>query len=74
VLYFPYTLTSEADVTDAASLERYVQRARAGMGGIHAFFNSAGIAGNTHPLSEYPLAGLQKVIAMHVSGVCLGVT
>ncbi len=65
-------LAIEADVTDEESVARYVARAQAEMGGIDVFFNNAGIVGLVTPITEYPLAEFQRVLAVNVVGVMLG--
>jgi NAD(P)-dependent dehydrogenase (short-subunit alcohol dehydrogenase family) len=62
----------KADVTDEESVKTYVARARAEMGGIDVFFNNAGIEGLVAPITEYPLAEFQRVLAVNVVGVMLG--
>lgn len=66
------TVFVEADVTDEASVARYVEAAVDAFGRIDVFFNNAGIEGVVHPIPEYPLADFQKVLAVNVVGVFLG--
>lgn len=66
------SIAIEADVTDEESVRRYVARARAEMGGIDVFFNNAGIEGLVAPITDYPLAEFERVLAVNVVGVMLG--
>jgi 3alpha(or 20beta)-hydroxysteroid dehydrogenase len=62
-----------ADVTDARAVKGYVEAARTlGGGSIDLFFNNAGIEGPTQPIGEYPEEALEKVLAVNVKGVFLG--
>ncbi|MYB41011.1 MAG: SDR family NAD(P)-dependent oxidoreductase, partial [Chloroflexi bacterium] len=65
-------LTLEADVRNADEVERYVERATEHFGGIDVFFNNAGIEGTVHPLTEYPEELFDRVIAINLKGVWLG--
>jgi 3alpha(or 20beta)-hydroxysteroid dehydrogenase len=62
----------EADVTRAADVQRYVEAARDRFGGIDALFNNAGVLGAVAPLTEYPEAEFDRVMAVNVKGVWLG--
>lgn len=62
----------EADVADEDSVRRYVAEAAKAAGRIDIFFNNAGIEGPVWPITEYPLADFQKVMAVNVVGVFLG--
>jgi 3alpha(or 20beta)-hydroxysteroid dehydrogenase len=62
-----------ADVTDPDSVEAYVTAARQlGDGQIHAFFNNAGIEGPVAPMAEYDVDAFDRVFAVNVRGVFLG--
>lgn len=65
-------LAIEADVTDEESVKRYIARARDALGSIDIFFNNAGIEGLVAPITEYSLAEFQRVLAVNVVGVMLG--
>lgn len=65
-------VTIEADVSDEASVKAYVARAREACGTIDVFFNNAGIEGIVAPITEYPLDEFQRVMAINVTGVMLG--
>jgi NAD(P)-dependent dehydrogenase (short-subunit alcohol dehydrogenase family) len=64
--------TVEADVTDEASVANYVAVAKSVAGRIDIFFNNAGIEGPVHPIPEFPLEDFQRVLAVNVTGVFLG--
>jgi len=65
-------LAVEADVTRAADVERYVAAAVQRWGGIDCFFNNAGILGVVSPLIDYPEEAFDRVMAVNVRGVWLG--
>ena len=65
-------LAVEADVTERAGIERYVQAAQKEFGGIDCFFNNAGILGALAPLLEYPEDVFDRVMAVNVKAVWLG--
>lgn len=61
-----------ADVTRAAEVEGFVQAATARFGAIDYFFNNAGIEGAVLPLTDYPEDDFDRVMAVNVKGVWLG--
>lgn len=61
-----------ADVTKAADVKAYVDKAVAAFGGIDCFFNNAGIEGVIKPVTEYDEDEFDRVIAVNVRGVFLG--
>jgi len=61
-----------ADVTKAEDVQKYVQHAVKTFGKVDVFFNNAGIEGVVKPIEEYPEADFDKVIAVNVKGVWLG--
>lgn len=65
-------LTHVADVTVAAEVAGYVDAARTRFGRIDAFFNNAGVEGPVAPLAEYPEDGFDKIVAVNLKGVFLG--
>jgi 3alpha(or 20beta)-hydroxysteroid dehydrogenase len=65
-------LAVKADVTRAADVTRYVADARDRFGGIDVFFNNAGILGAVSPLVEYPEETFDRVMAVNVKSVWLG--
>jgi NAD(P)-dependent dehydrogenase (short-subunit alcohol dehydrogenase family) len=62
----------EADVTRDADVERYVRATREQLGRVDAFFNNAGILGETKPITDYSEAAFDRVIAINLKGVWLG--
>jgi NAD(P)-dependent dehydrogenase (short-subunit alcohol dehydrogenase family) len=66
-------LAVPADVSRASDVERYVKAAKDRFGGIDAFFNNAGIEGWVGPTTQYPEDMFDKVIAVNLKGVFLGI-
>ena len=62
-----------ADVTDSGNVEKYVKETVDSFGKIDIFFNNAGIEGVVKPIADYPEATFDKVLAVNVKGVWLGV-
>jgi NAD(P)-dependent dehydrogenase (short-subunit alcohol dehydrogenase family) len=65
-------MTVAADVTRAADVARYAAAVADRWGGIDCFFNNAGILGAVHPLVDYPEETFDRVLAVNVKGVWLG--
>ena len=65
-------LAVEADVTQGADVERYVSEAVERFGRVDAFFNNAGIEGLRAPLWELDEENFDRVIAVNLKGVWLG--
>jgi len=65
-------LAVDADVTRLADVERYADAAVKRFGGIDVFFNNAGVLGALKPLVDYPEETFDRVIAVNVKGVWLG--
>ncbi len=63
----------EADVTRRADVEKYVAKAAAEFGGIDCFFNNAGILGVNRPFLEYPEDMFDRVFAVNVKAVWMGI-
>ncbi|MGE0223719.1 MAG: glucose 1-dehydrogenase [Acetobacteraceae bacterium] len=63
---------AQADVTQAASVQDYVKKTLEAYGRIDCFFNNAGIEGNVTPTQDYDEAMFDKVIAVNLKGVFLG--
>ena len=61
-----------ADVTVSADVERYVAETCARFGGIDHLFNNAGILGVVRPLIDYPEDIFDRVIAVNVKAMWLG--
>jgi NAD(P)-dependent dehydrogenase (short-subunit alcohol dehydrogenase family) len=64
--------TCEADVSDEASVRRYVALAIDQAKRIDVFFNNAGIEGPVHPIADYPLDDFRRVVDVNLIGVFLG--
>lgn len=61
-----------ADVTDERQVFAYADRARQLWGDAHFFFNNAGIEGAETPIVAYHLEDWERVFAVNVRGVFLG--
>lgn len=61
-----------ADVSDPDEVQAYVQAARTRYGRIDVFFSNAGIEGAVSALVDYPLEIFDRVMAVNVRGVWLG--
>jgi 3alpha(or 20beta)-hydroxysteroid dehydrogenase len=64
--------TVVADVTDEASVAAYVDRAVAERSRIDLFFNNAGIEGRLAAITDLEVADFDRVIAVNLRGVFLG--
>jgi NAD(P)-dependent dehydrogenase (short-subunit alcohol dehydrogenase family) len=62
----------QADVTRSASVQDYVKKTMDAYGRIDCFFNNAGIEGAVCPTQEYDEDVFDKVIAVNLKGVFLG--
>ncbi len=65
-------LAVDADVSRWEDAQRYAATAAERFGGIDLFFNNAGILGDVSPLTEYSEETFDRVIAVNVKGVWLG--
>src|SRR5262249_60051068 len=65
-------LTVNADVTRLADVERYAEAAVKRFGVIDVFFNNAGVLGAVKPLVDYPEQTFDRVMAVNVKAVWLG--
>ena len=65
-------LAIQADVTQGADVRRYVEATLDRFGAIDCFHNNAGVLGEVKPLVDYSEATFDKVIAVNVRGVWLG--
>ena len=63
---------SRSDVSDEAQVRAYVAEAMSRFGRIDAFFNDAGILGPVAPMIDYPIETFDRVIAINLRGVFLG--
>ena len=61
-----------ADVTQPEEAQQYVQTAIDRYGRVDVFVNNAGIEGVVKPIQDYPIEIFDKVIAVNVRGVWLG--
>jgi len=61
-----------ADVTQPEQTQQYVRTAVERYGGIDIYLANAGIEGVVQPITDYPLEVFDKVIAVNVRGVWLG--
>jgi NAD(P)-dependent dehydrogenase (short-subunit alcohol dehydrogenase family) len=64
--------TQRADVRNAGDVAGYVAAALEKFGRIDAFFNNAGIEGKLGPTHEYEEAEFDKIIAVNLKGIFLG--
>jgi len=64
--------TLVADVRDASEVAGYVAVALEKFGRIDAFFNNAGIEGKLGPTHEYEESEFDKIIAVNLKGIFLG--
>ena len=62
----------QADVTQSASVKDYVEKTLSAYGRIDAFFNNAGIEGKVIPTQDYDEEIFDRVIAVNLKGVFLG--
>jgi NAD(P)-dependent dehydrogenase (short-subunit alcohol dehydrogenase family) len=65
-------LVVPADVTKSEQVENYAVLAKQRFGGIDVFFNNAGIEGWVGPSVDYPEDIFDRVIAVNLKGVWLG--
>lgn len=68
----PGSFFVQADVSDVAQVRRYVDETVRAFGRIDVFANNAGIEGAVLPLIDYPEDLFDKVIAVNLRGVFLG--
>jgi NAD(P)-dependent dehydrogenase (short-subunit alcohol dehydrogenase family) len=64
--------TCVADVSRAADVAAYVARTLEAFGRIDLFFNNAGIEGKLGPTHEYDEAEFDRIIAVNLKGIFLG--
>jgi NAD(P)-dependent dehydrogenase (short-subunit alcohol dehydrogenase family) len=62
-----------ADVSSPNDAARYVNATVERFGGVDILFANAGIEGKVCPLLDYPLADFDRVLAVNVRGVFLGI-
>lgn len=61
-----------ADVSKTEDVKKYAQKAEELFGKVDVFFNNAGIEGQVKPITDYPVEEFDKVMAVNVRGVWLG--
>jgi NAD(P)-dependent dehydrogenase (short-subunit alcohol dehydrogenase family) len=61
-----------ADVSKTEEVKKYAEKAKDIFGRVDVFFNNAGIEGQVKPITEYPVEEFDKVMAVNVRGVWLG--
>lgn len=62
----------QADVTEEADVARYVAETVERFGRIDVFFNNAGIEGRVAPIAEQQMEDFDRVMAVNVRGVFMG--
>ena len=62
-----------ADVTDPSQSQAYVSAATERWGGIDVYLANAGIEGQLSPIPDYPIDVFDRVMAVNVRGVWLGI-
>jgi NAD(P)-dependent dehydrogenase (short-subunit alcohol dehydrogenase family) len=62
-----------ADVSDEAATRAFVARAVEALGGLDVYIANAGTEGHVHPLAEADQADLDRVLAVNVRSVWLGI-
>ena len=68
----PRALPVVMDVSDEAATRRLVERTVETFGGLDVYFANAGIEGRVRPLVEVEIADLDRIFAVNVRGVVLG--
>jgi NAD(P)-dependent dehydrogenase (short-subunit alcohol dehydrogenase family) len=61
-----------ADVSKTEDVKKYAKKAQDLFDQVDIFFNNAGIEGVVMPITEYPVEEFDKVMAVNVRGVWLG--
>ena len=64
---------SVADVTDPVQSQAYVNAAAERWGGVDVYLANAGIEGQLSPITDYPIDVFDRVMAVNVRGVWLGI-
>lgn len=62
-----------ADVSKSSNVQQYVRHAVQTFGKIDIFFNNAGIEGVVRPFTEYPEEVFDRLLAVNIKGVWLGI-
>ena len=69
---FGEVMSVQADVSDESAVKNYVEETVKKFGTIDVFFNNAGIEGKVAPIVDHDVNDLDKVLAVNVRGVFLG--
>lgn len=69
---FGEVMSVQADVSVESAVKNYVEKTVAKFGTIDVFFNNAGIEGKVAPIIEQDVNDFDKVLAVNVRGVFLG--
>ncbi|YCI06845.1 SDR family oxidoreductase (plasmid) [Ensifer sp. D2-11] len=64
--------SKEVDVSSEAQVIAWIEQVAEISGRLDLAFNNAGITGSTHRIEDYPLADFQRVIAVNLESVFLG--
>jgi 3-oxoacyl-[acyl-carrier protein] reductase len=56
------------DIADPAAVERAAKKAIADLGRVDVLVNNAGVAGNNHPVVEYPIEEWERVLRVNLTG------
>jgi NAD(P)-dependent dehydrogenase (short-subunit alcohol dehydrogenase family) len=65
-------ISVQADVTDEKQVADYVEAAKNKFGAVHILFNNAGVESESCDISECDLSDYDRVMAVNVRGVLLG--
>lgn len=65
-------LVVPTDVASAAALEQLFARSEAAFGALHVLHNNAGLAGGEPAWPETPVARIEAMVAVNLTGVILG--
>ena len=68
----PNAAFTPADVSNAEDSERYVRATVEQFGGVDILFANAGIEGTVAPIADLPVEAFDRVLAINVRGVFLG--
>jgi 3-oxoacyl-[acyl-carrier protein] reductase len=59
------------DIGDAAAVEHAAKKALADLGRVDVLVNNAGVAGDNHPVVEYPIEEFERVLRVNLTGTFL---
>lgn len=66
------TLTAPVDVSSEAQVLEFITRIEKDLGRLDVAFNNAGITGQAHRIEDYPTEDFDRVIAVNLKSVFLG--